>query len=87
MELEIFLSQIENKELYEWKSKKSLENFLLEEKRYCKIIGFVTYKTLKKWNETIDWRGWNSDENMYILQEGNKYYYLTFRTVNKYWCS
>ena len=85
MDLENFLSQIEGKELYEWKSKKELENYLISEKRYgIIIIGYVTHKTLRKWNETIDWRGWNSDENMYVLQEGNDYYYLTFRALNKY---
>ena len=85
MDLENFLSQIEGKKLYEWKSKKELENYLISEKRYGIIIGYVTHKTLEKWNETIDWRGWKNKENMYVLQEGHKYYYLTFRTVNKFW--
>ena len=57
----------------------------MSEKRYGIIIGYVTHKTLEKWNETIDWRGWKNKENMYVLQEGHKYYYLTFRTVNKFW--
>ena len=85
--LDYIKTQIENKELYEWKSRKELENFLLEKKRYCEVIGWVTYKTLSKWKESFDWRGWHVDENMYILQEGNKYFYLVFRKVNQYWRS
>ena len=62
----------------EWRSKKELEEYLMEKQRW-EIIGFVTYKTLKKWNEEIDWRGWNNEEDMYILQKGKKYYFLAFR--------
>ena len=65
-------------ELKEWRSKKELEEYVMEKQRW-EIIGYVTYKTLKKWNEEIDWRGWESDENMYVLQKGKKYYFLAFR--------
>ena len=65
-------------ELKEWRSKKELEEYLMEKQRW-EIIGYVTYKTLKKWGEEIDWRGWESDENMYVLQKGKKYYFLAFR--------
>ena len=62
----------------EWRSKKELEEYLMEKQRW-EIIGFVTYKTLKKWNEEIDWRGWDNEEDMYVLQKGNEYYYLVYR--------
>ena len=65
-------------ELKEWRSKKELEEYLMEKQRW-EIIGYVTSKTLKKWNEEIDWRGWESDENIYVSQKGKKYYYLVFR--------
>ena len=67
----------------EWRSKKELEEYLMEKQRW-EIIGYVTHKTLKKWNEEIDWRGWYSNENMYVLQKGNGYYYLTFRQGHGY---
>ena len=62
----------------EWRSKKQLEEYLMEKPRN-EIIGYVTYKALKKWNEEIDWRGNDNEEDMFILQKGNKYYYLTYR--------
>ena len=37
-------------ELKEWRSKKELEEYLMEKQRW-EIIGYVTYKTLKKWGE------------------------------------
>ena len=49
------------------------------EKQRWEVIGFVTHKTLNKWGEVEDWRGWESDENMYVLQKGKEYYYLAFR--------
>ena len=70
-------------ELKEWRSKKELEEYLMEKQRW-EIIGYVTYKTLKKWGEEIDWRGWESDENMYVLQKGKKYYFLAFRKGHGY---
>ena len=73
-----FTSLIEGKELKEWRSKKELEEYLMEKQRW-EIIGYVTYKTLKKWGEVEDWRGWENDEDMYVLQKGKEYYYLTFR--------
>ena len=65
-------------ELKEWRSKKELEEYLMEKQRW-EIIGYVTPKTLKKWGEVEDWRGWDNDENMYILQKGKDYYFLAFR--------
>ena len=43
------------------------------------VIGWVKEKTLRKWGKTADERGWRNLEDMYILQWGNRYYYLTFR--------
>ena len=79
---EYFKSQIEGKELKEWRSRKELEEYLLKEKRYC-VIGYVTHKTLNKWGEELGGRGWITEENAYILQEGNEYKYLTFRKLKK----
>ena len=45
----------------EWRSKKELENFLLEMER-DEIIGYVSYKTLKKWGEEIDWHQPNEED-------------------------
>ena len=57
----------------EWRSKKELENFLMEKNR-DEIIGWVSWKTMKKW-------GWHkeNDEDMFIYQKGKNYFYLTFR--------
>ena len=65
-------------ELKEWRSRRDFEQYLMEKDRW-EVIGYVTHKTLKKWGEVEDWRGWESDENMYVLQKGKKYYYLAFR--------
>ena len=62
----------------EWRSKKELEKYLMEKQRW-EIIGYVTHKTLKKWGEEIDWRVWENEEDMYVLQKGKEYYYLVFR--------
>ena len=70
-------------ELKEWRSRKDLQEYLMEKQRW-EIIGYVTPKTLKKWKEEIDWRGWKNEENMYILQKGKEYYYLTFREGHGY---
>ena len=70
-------------ELKEWRSKKELEEYLMEKQRW-EIIGYVTHKTLTKWGEAIDWRGWENDEDMYVLQKGKEYYYLTFRQGHGY---
>ena len=70
-------------ELKEWRSKKELEEYLMEKQRW-ESIGYVTHKTLKKWGEVEDWRGWESDENMYVLQKGKKYYFLAFRKGHGY---
>ena len=66
----------------EWRSKKELEIFLMEMER-DEIIGWVSHKTLKKWEEEIDWRQPN-EEDMFVYQKGKKYFYLAFR--NKFSC-
>ena len=73
-----FLSLVEGKELKEWRSRRDFEQYLTEKDRW-EVIGYVTYKTLKKWGEEKDWRGWRNEENMYVLQKGKYYYFLTFR--------
>ena len=68
-------------DLYEWRSKKSLEKFLLEEPRNWKIIGYVTPKTLEKWGElNIDKRGlYKVRDNVLLIQKGYSYMYLIER--------
>ena len=66
----------------EWRSKKELENFLMEKNR-DKIIGRVSWKTMKKWGEEIYWHKEN-DEDMFIYQKGKNYFYLTFRNKFKH---
>ena len=61
----------------EWRSKKELENYLLEMER-DEIIGWVSAKTLKKWGEEIDWRQPN-EEDMFVYQKGKHYFNLTYR--------
>ena len=61
----------------EWRSKKELEEFIREKER-DEITGWVSYKTLKKWNEEIDWRQEN-EEDMFVYQKGKNYFYLAFR--------
>ena len=63
----------------EWRSKKELENFLMEKNR-DKIIGWVSWKTMKKWGEEI----YQNDEDMFIYQKGKNYFYLTFRNKFKH---
>ena len=69
----------------EWRSKKELEKFLMEMER-DEIIGWVSYKTLKKWNEEIDWHQEN-EEDMWVYQKGKNYFYLTYRIKSErlYW--
>ena len=59
----------------EWKSEKELEQFILSENRN-EIIGFVNTKTLRKWKVLTDPKDYNWLENMFILQKGNKYFYI-----------
>ena len=59
----------------EWKSEKELEQFILSENRN-EIIGFVNTKTLRKWKVLTDPKDYDWLENMYILQKGNKYFYI-----------
>ena len=61
----------------EWRSKKELNEFIFAEER-DEIIGWVSHKTLKKWNEEIDWRQEN-EEDMFVYQKGKNYFYLAFR--------
>ena len=78
-----FTSLIEGKELKEWRSKREFEQYLMEKNRW-EVIGYVTHKTLKKWGEVEDWRGWRNQENMYVLQKGKDYYFLAFRQGHGY---
>ena len=73
-----FTSLVEGKELKEWRSRRDFEQYLMEKDRW-EVIGYVTHKTLKKWGEVVDWRGWRNGENMYVLQKGKDYYFLVFR--------
>ena len=68
--------------LKEWRSKKELREFLMEMER-DEIIGWVSHKTLKKWNEEIDWHQPN-EEDMFVYQKGKHYFYMAFR--NKFKC-
>ena len=69
----------------EWRSKKELENFLMEMER-DEIIGWVSVKTLRKWNEEIDWRQPHK-EDMFVYQKGKHYFYLAYRNKfeSQYW--
>ena len=60
----------------EWRSKKELEKFLMEKNR-DEIIGWVSWKTMKKWGEEIDWHQEN-EEDMFIYQKGKKYFRNNF---------
>ena len=64
----------------EWRSKKELENYLMETEQEG-IIGWVSCKTMKKWGEE------KNDEDMFVYQKGKNYFYLTFRNNFKcnYW--
>ena len=86
-ELNYFLKQIEGKDLYEWRSKKALENFLSENRREWKVIGYVTPETLRKWGEeNIDKRGlYPIRHNIYIVQNNYTYFYLDFNGPKKYY--
>ena len=53
--------------LKEWRSKKELENYLMEMDR-DEIIGWVSWKTMKKWGEEIDWHQEN-EEDMFITKK------------------
>ena len=72
------LDEVKGRELKEWRSKQEFDNYLLAENRYG-IIGYVKYKTLKKWDQNVDWRGWLDGEDMYVLQRGKHHYYVVGR--------
>ena len=50
------------------------------EKNRDEIIGWVSWKTMKKWGEEI----YQNDEDMFIYQKGKNYFYLTFRNKFKH---
>ena len=54
----------------EWKSKKELDDFILEQNRYCEI-GYCSLKTLKKWGVYDLEKEWEIDDYFYIVQKGN----------------
>ena len=60
---------------------KRIRKFLMEKNR-DEIIGWVSWKTMKKWGEEIYWHQEN-DEDMFIYQKGKNYFYLTFRNKFK----
>ena len=53
----------------EWKSKKELDDFILERNRY-EEIGYCILKTLKKWGISLE-KEWEIDDYFYIVQKGN----------------
>ena len=61
---------------------KRIRKFLMEKNR-DEIIGWVSWKTMKKWGEEIYWHKEN-DEDMFIYQKGKNYFYLTFRNKFKH---
>ena len=81
MDLNYFLNQTKEKDLREWKSKKELDKYLLEENRNWKVIGYITKKTLIKWKDEkyVNNRGLRPlDDKLYLVQKGYIYLYLTF---------
>ena len=70
--------------MFEWRSKKDLDEYLLRYFGNCEIIGFVTPKTLKKWNVIPDRRGLYPMKNFYIIHKGNKYYYADKYEYNNF---
>ena len=71
-------SEVEGKELKEWRSRKDFDEYVMEKERWG-IIGYVSHKTLKRWGRMVDWREWRNEESMYVLQVGREYYYVAFR--------
>ena len=61
--------------LKEWRSKKELRDFLMEMER-DEIIGWVSHKTLKKWDEEIDWHQPNEEDIIF------KFIINIFESVN-----
>ena len=53
----------------EWRSKKELDDFILERNRY-EEIGYTTLKTLKKWGYQLE-KEWEIIDYFYIVQKGN----------------
>ena len=65
----------------EWKSKKELDDFILEKNRY-EEIGYCTLKTLKKWGISLE-KEWEIDDYFYIIQKGNSIsFYVRWYTLN-----
>ena len=84
-----FLNQIEGMNLKEWRSRKELENFLLEKNRYWEVIGYVTKETLNKWEEekNLNNRGLFPlrDNTVYLVQKGYIYLYLILQGKPKHY--
>ena len=86
--IEYFLNQTNDCELFEWKSKKDLEDYLLEKNRNWIVIGYITKKTLIKWKDDkyINNRGLRPlDDIIYLVQKGYVYLYLIFNGKSKYY--
>ena len=57
----------------EWRSQKELDDYILKENRYD-VIGYVTWKTLKKWGIQVE-KEWITFDTFYIIQNGNSISY------------
>ena len=67
----------------EWKSKKELDDFILEKYRY-EEIGYTTLKTLKKWGIELK-KEWEIDDYFYIFQKGNSIsFHVRWYSKNNY---
>ena len=58
----------------EWRSKKELDEYILKENRHD-VIGYVTWKTLKKWGYQGLEKEWITFDTFYIIQNGNSISY------------
>ena len=55
----------------EWRSKKNLDTFLLQNTfQNFRIVGYATAKTLQKWGET------HHKDPAYIVAKNTRFYYL-----------
>ena len=61
----------------EWKSKKELDDFILEKNR-SEEIGYCYLKTLKKWGFQCE-KEWELEDCFYIVQKGNSIYFYVKR--------
>ena len=68
----------------EWRSQKELDDYILKENRYD-VIGYVTWKTLKKWGYQGLEKEWITFDTFYIIQNGNSIsYHVKFRKRQDY---